>query len=254
MSSPEEVGGGVKSAHDVVMDIVRRPVHLRDVAAQSYLGGHTFERFQLGDFVLQLLHETSEFRDRAASYRNFGVAAGAWCKGVDQKYGRVLGYNVKVDDTDLVNIHAEDLVTTKAKDANFDQISVLAVIGPTQEDHASSKHTETLHPCGRCRGRLADSPLVRPDTLFVAARPDFTVIQFASLAAIQAVHDDGDDSGITTFRFPETPAILAPRSMPDDWTASRPMMRVEEIDSADYDETVGLYLLQRQGVLGLEVE
>jgi len=245
MSNPEEIGGGVREPHEVVMDMVRRPVLLRDVAAESYLGGHTLERMQLGDFVLQLLHETSEFRARAASYRRFDVAAGAWCKGAGSTYGRVLGYNVKLDGTDMVNIHAEDLVTTKALDAGFQSLSVLAVIGPTQEDHASGLHTETLHPCGRCRGRLLESPLVNEHTLFVTARPDFTVIQFASLTAISAMHDRGDGGEIVTFRFPETPEILKPRNMPDGWEWNRTPVQVEEIDSRDYDETVGLYLQQR---------
>lgn len=245
MTNPNAVGGGVRSPHDVVMGIIRRPVLLRDVATESYLGGHTFERLQMGDFVLQLLLETSELRDRAASYRDFKVAAGAWCKGPDRQYGRALGYNVKLDDTDAVNIHAEDLVTAKAEDVGFTAISVLAVIGPTQEDHASGRHTETLHPCGRCRGRLEDSPLINEKTLFVTARPDFTVIQFAGLSAIRAAHDTGDESGITTFRFSKTPEILKPLDMPDDWQAYREPIEVPEIDSSDYDDTIGLYLSHR---------
>ena len=135
----EGAGGQIRSAHDLVMSIVERPVFLRDVVSESVLGGHTFGRLQLGDFVLQLLLETSEFRERAASYRDFGVAAGAWCLGGAGRYGRTLGYNVKLDGTDLVNIHAEDQVVAKAEQAGFDTISVLTIVGTTQVDHASGK-------------------------------------------------------------------------------------------------------------------
>lgn len=245
MSEPLENGGGMRGAEDVVRDIVRRPVFLHDVVTESYLGGFTYERLQMGDFVLGLLHETSEFRSRAASYRGFDVAAGAWCKGEGNTYGRVLGHNVKLDGTDYVNIHAEDMVTTKAEDANLGRIAVLAVIGPIQEDHASGLEMDTLHPCGRCRDRLAASPLIDEKTLFVTARPDFTVIQLASLSAIRAAHNGGGSEEIRTFTFPETPRILQPRDMPNEWRPNVAPVEVEEVDCTDYDSTIGLYLSHR---------
>jgi cytidine deaminase len=243
MSNPELDRGGQLSAEEHILDGVSKPVPLQDAAFWPVGEGFTYEHFQLGPSVLQLLLDTSEFRERALSYRGFKVGAGAWCLAPGRR-GRALGYNVKVDDTDAVNIHAEDLVTQKADEGEFEEIATLVVIGPTQEDHASGKFHETLHPCGRCRCRLDESRFISDRTLFVSARPDFKVIQFASLAAIRAAHDDSDDSGLTTFRFPETPAILQPRQW-DVWQRERPAMRVQEIDSSDFDDTVGLYLLQR---------
>lgn len=242
MNNPELARGGGPNWHDKMMDLARQPIPLCDVTAESFLGGHTFERFQLSDLVLQLLLDTSEFRERAMSYRNFSVAAGAWCLDYP-RYGRTLGYNIKFDETDKVNIHAEDLVVEKAQDAGFRQVSVLCVIGPAQEDHASGKQTETLHPCGRCRGRLGLSSLVSDKTLIVTARPDFKVIQLAELSAIVAEHEEGDASGITTFPFETTPEILRPREWVD--TGSAEPIRVEEIDSSDYDSTIGQFLIQR---------
>lgn len=244
MSEPEQIGGGVRSAEDVVLDIVRHPVLFRDFALDSYTGAFTYERLQLGDCVLQLLLETSEFRSRAASYRSFDVAAGALCKGEGTRFGRVLGHNVKLDDTDYVNIHAEDLVTTKARDAELGDIAVLAVVGPVQEDHASGALMDTLHPCGRCRDRLLESPLVSDATLFVMARPDFTVIQLGSLTDIRGAHNGGGNN-LATFRYLNTPPILRPRTIPDEWNSRMEPVVVEEIDSQDYDLTVGHFLLQR---------
>lgn len=245
MSSPEEIGGGVRSPHDMVLDIVRRRSYLRDVEVQSVLGAHTFKRLQRADFVLMLLHEAAEFRQRAASYRNFNVGAAAWCKGPGNWSSRVVGHNVKLDETDQVNIHAEDVLTAKIEDGQLGKIAVLAVIGPTQEDHASGKTTKTLHPCGRCRDRLGASPAMTPSTLIVTARPDFTAIEFASLAAIRALHETGDDERVMTFEFDTTPAIFAPRNLPDEWSPGQQPYRIEEIDSRDYDETIGLYLARR---------
>jgi len=242
MPTPEYAQGGALTLHDQMMDAVRQPVRFCDVEASSWLGGHTFERFQLGDFVLQLLLETAEFRNRAMSYRNFNVAAGAWALS-GRRYGRMLGYNVKIDDTDAVNIHAEDLVVQKAQDADLARIAVLTVIGPTQEDHASGARFRTLHPCGRCRGRLSDSPLLSNDTLVVTAVPDFTVIQCATLPEIIAAHEEGSDDKLMTFTFEKTPAVLEPR----DWDAlqSSTSWMVDDLDSSDYDSTVGNYLVQR---------
>lgn len=242
MSNPEQNQGGERSVHDWMLDAVRTPVPLYDTAVESNFYGFTYGRFQLGDTVLQLLLDTSEFRARAMSYRGFKVAAGAWCV-TGQRHGRVLGYNVKVDDTDTVNIHAEDLVTEKAREAGFRHISVLSIIGPTQEDNTSGKEMETLHPCGRCRERLNRSELVSDDTLVVTARPDFRVIQIANISALTVAHDQGDMSGITTFQYVATPQILKPRNH-DAWQTNTPI-RVEEIDSTDYDTSVGSFLLHR---------
>lgn len=247
MSNPDGYRVGQSSAEQHILEGVTKPIPLEDAAFWPVGRGFTYEHFQLGSSVLQLLLDTSEFRERALSYRGFKVGAGAWCLAPNRR-GRVLGYNVKVDDTDAVNIHAEDLVTQKAAEAEFKEIATLAIIGPTQEDHVSRTQQETLHPCGRCRGRLSESPFVTDKTLIVTARPDFKVIQFASLSAILAAHNNNDESGLTTFRFPETPAVLRPRSW-DVWQRTSPVLHAEEIDSDDYDETIGLYLLQRAQML-----
>jgi cytidine deaminase len=223
-----------------MLSLVRQPMEYRDAYLET-AGAVTFSYLQLGSTVLQLLLDTSEAREWAVSYRDFDVAAGAWA--VDYpRYGRLLGFNVKVDETDAVNIHAEDIVTAKALDAGYKHISVLTVIGPTQEDHASGRHTETLWPCGRCRGRLADSPLVSDETLIVSATPDFRTIAMGSLASIIALHDADDNSGITTFTFPTTPAVLQPRVYE---TGPGGRLAFPDTDATDYNESIGLFLQQR---------
>ena len=247
MIQPENNGGGVRPADDIVMEMARRPAPLQDVVYET-LGVVDFRRLQLGDTVLRLLLETARFRSRAASYRDFKVGAGALCVNDYHEHGRALGFNVKLDDTDYVNIHAEDLVCAKASDAGSTKISVLAVIGEPQIDHASGKLTDTLHPCGRCRDRLSASPLLDENTLFVMARPDFTVLQFASLTALKAVHESGDDPGITSFRFSETPKIFAPLEPRDEWRPNMQPLKLweaQEIDARDYDESIGLFLIAR---------
>ncbi len=231
------------SAHDNILEISRQPRPLWDVEYLSATGAFDFSRLQLADVVLSLLVQTAEFRKIAkSSYRNFHVSAGAMAiKGA--RIGRVLGYNIKLDETDLVNIHAEDLVLAKASDYGFDKISVLAVIGPTQEDHASGRHTPTLHPCGRCRERLRESPLISDDTLIVTAKPDFTAIELATLGDIEKVHETNDSSGIESYSFGATPQVFSPLPQPDEHGHIRPSEH--EVDDTDWQSTVGRFLTAR---------
>jgi cytidine deaminase len=221
---------------DKVMETLRSPVPLYDYTYESVLGGFTFERLQMADFVLSLLINTAEFRNRAMSYRDFNVGAGALAIRGNES-GRLLGFNVKHDETDAVNIHAEDLVTAKAQDAGFTEIAVVAVVGPTQEDHVSGQLMPTLHPCGRCRTRFKESPLITDRTLFVTARPDFTVIELGSLADIEKQHA-GEPSELQTYYYDKTPEVFSPLPEPDE----RGYRRAVEVDDTDWQATVGSYL------------
>lgn len=241
MSEYEPGRAGESSMAKKILTSAATPVPLFDIETRSMLGGHTFERMQLDDSVLRLLIDTAEFRSRAMSYRDFNVAAGAWCLD-PPKYGRVLGYNIKVDATDAVNIHAEDLVLQKAQASSYKDISVVSVVGQSQQDHKSGRDFPTLHPCGRCRERLTEATLISEKTLFVMAQPDFTVIQIATLPGIIAAHEAGDASGIATFDYPKTPAVFRPFEVAGNRVRA---ITPEEIDTTDYDSTIGAYLLER---------
>lgn len=204
-----------------------------------------FFRAQLGDAVLKLLLCTQEAQEKAVSYRSFNVGAGVLAVRHAASYdsphglGSYFGVNVKVDETDTINIHAEDLAVGKAAEARADAISVLTVIGPTQEDHASGKHTHTLHPCGRCRDRLSKHPLIHPATLIVTARPDFKVVEVSSLNGIRKAHDEEDSSGIATFELHDSEELFTPLS------ELEKLPYIKEADDEEWQVTVGAYLLDR---------
>jgi len=202
-----------------------------------------FYRMQLGDFVLNLLLGTKEAQEKAVSYRSFNVAAGMLAVRpgpLGTNMGRFYGVNVKVDGTDTINIHAEDMARKKARNAGFSAVSVVTVIGPTQEDHVSGLHTHALHPCGRCRERLSHDDLIKPDTLFVSAPEDFKVIDVTSLEGIIRLHQDGDESGIATFELNDSADLFTPLK---ELEAKAP--DVEEVDDSEWQATVGGFLLQR---------
>jgi cytidine deaminase len=205
-----------------------------------------YYRTQLADFVLHLLIETAARQPKAVSYRSFNVAAGAYALKpgpLGHIIERGMGVNVKVDDTDTINIHAEDLAVGKAAARGCDAVSVLTVIGPTQEDHVSGKHTSTLHPCGRCRGRLSNNALIRDDTLVVTAREDFSMIDVSDINGIKLLHDEGDDCGVRSFKLTQSQKLFTPVDVPE--TGVIVLGDKYEVDSSEWDETIGMYLLHR---------
>lgn len=215
----------------------------RDVEVQTITGAFDFYRTQQADVILHLLLCTREYQDKAVSYRDFNVAAGVVALN-GLKVGRFFGNNVKVDDTDLINIHAEDIAMGKAADEEYKAVSVVSVIGPTQEDHGSGLHTKTLHPCGRCRDRFEAHPLISPDTLFVTANPDFKIIEFATFAAIKALHDHGDSTGVTTFKLDNSAELFTPLKELEAQTGV-----IKEAEDDEWQATAGLYLSKRYAEL-----
>ena len=226
--------------HDSVFNALRRPERYFDMQYTPQYATMDFARLQLTDVVLNLLLNTAAFRPKARSYRDFKVAAGAFAIG-EGTVGRVLGFNAKFDATDRVNIHAEDLVVAKAQEAGFDAISVLAVIGPTQEDHASGKSMPTLHPCGRCRDRLSDNDLMKNDTLVVMARPDFTAIEVGSMEQIRTAHSGGEQ--LQMFTYDTTPEVFIP-PVPNE----RGFLEPIEVDDTDWQSSMGSFLINRYGL------
>ena len=103
--------------------------------------------------------------------------------------------------------------------------------------------TQTLQPCGRCRERLRESPLISDDTLIVTAKPDFTAIELATLGGIENVHDGNDSSGIESYHFEATPQVFSPLPQPDEHGYIRPSEY--EVDDTDWQRTVGQFLMAR---------
>lgn len=135
----------------------------------------------------------------SASYRDFRVGATVVAyKTGDKDYAIFNGANVKVDETDLINVHAEDTAVGKAEDKGYDLIAFVGVVGHLQNDGASGRESHTLHPCARCRAKFASSPLITSKTLFMSANMDLTAVEVYTLAELKAFHDGGNESAITT--------------------------------------------------------
>jgi hypothetical protein len=224
--------------------LLNSPIQFSDYETVTSFDSVDPYRLQLSDHLLQLLIKTHEFRSRAYSYRNFWVAAGALAVG-DRTYGRFLGINVKADGGDRVNIHAEDIVHNKVERSGLPHIVIFVAIGDQQYDEHSGRSPSTLHFCGaRCLPSLQASSLISKNTLFVTARPDFTVIEYGSIAAYQAYSMHGDSSGLSKVEFDQTPAVFAPLPQPNaDGTYH--LSELEEVDDRDWNEAMTLPLMRR---------
>jgi hypothetical protein len=240
----ERYGFRIETADSVsALALLTRTPEPRDFATVTAFNSLHPGRFQLPDHVLQLLIKTADFRKHAYSYRNFAVAAGAWAVR-DLEYASLMGFNVKADETDRINIHAEDMVIGKSDYYQYRYIPSLAVVGQHQHDQISGRPTNTLHTCGSYRQKMISSPQVTYDTLFTFALPDFTTIEYTDLDGLIRYHEDGDDSGITTARFDATPAVFAPLPSPSA-DGMYHLSEMEEVDDSDWQTAIVLPLMQR---------
>lgn len=166
-----------------------------------------FLRSMIAPNVLVALHRAREARELAVSYRDFTV--GAAVVGLTQRgagFQIMPGINAKVDQDGPLNMHAEQLALRTARSNGANMISMVAVVGETQADQQSGHEMHTLHPCGKCRTKLADDPMVDNDaTLIFSALPDLRTIEVSTIRGLQAYHDDEnpDPSGVTLFELPD---------------------------------------------------
>jgi cytidine deaminase len=157
----------------------------------------------LGGYALLALKSAQNaYNDLAISYRDFKVgAAAAAFNPVANRMDLVTGFNFKVDDTDLVNTHAEDIVIKKLERGGSYVVALLVVVGDVQPDQTSGLATATLHPCGKCRKMLSETPLISPDTIFMSATSDLGVVEVYDLDGLKNSHNNGDHSAINTVKL-----------------------------------------------------
>lgn len=207
--------------------------------------------------LLRALHVARQARDEAVSYRNFNVGAAAVAlKYRPSRLSFLSGINAKPDEDSELNMHAEQLAIQKAIDREDTAISMLVVVGDTQPDKQSGHEMHTLHPCGLCRDVMDASPLIDNEaTLIVSAIPSFQTIEVYSLNALKKYHakgDDRDESLLTRFDFPAL-ELFEPVVHDKDQEVIY-LEDTNEIrkDEAVWDNSVGLFLLQRRMQLLLQ--
>lgn len=235
------------SSNEAALRIARIPVEECDSSYHTVLD-ISRERLMLDDSVRQLLIQTAIFRSKARSWRKFSVSAGV--VGVNgTRVTRAFGYNIKLDETDTVNIHAEELALCKAVDMRIGKIAVIAVMGPVQNDTVSGRTMNTLLPCGqKCIPLLKDSPFVPDDTLIVTATPDFRNIELSTIGGIDQYRRTGNTTGIQSFNYPATPEVFGGLLAQPGEDGMNGFEDSVEVDETDWGNTVGLYL--RSSLLG----
>lgn len=192
------------------------------------------------------LNRARQARELAVSHRKFNVGASMMgLKAMPSVMRYMSGVNIKPEEDSVINIHAEQLALKKLLAEGFDMISMVVLVGETQNDQQSGRPMHTLHPCGLCRTKLLESDLVDPElTLVVSALPDFSAIEVANLTDLQRFHEAGDDSGIMKFDFEEPLEILTPHQ------GSEPVMLVDTpqtmVEERKWSEIVEVPLSERR--------
>ncbi|MDB5162801.1 MAG: hypothetical protein JWN28_408 [Candidatus Saccharibacteria bacterium] len=208
-----------------------------------------FLRSIIAPNVLVALHRARQAQELAVSYRDFNVGAAAVALTRHNAGFQILpGINAKTNEEGPLNMHAEQLALRTAKTHNADMISIVAVVGNTQPDQQSGHEMHTLHPCGKCRTKLFEEPLIDNDaTLIFSALPDLQTIEVATVNGLLAYHndEDPDPSGVTLFQFPDL-ELFKPFIPPENG-----VVRLEDNQRTDEEEriwgaTIGHYVLQHQ--------
>ena len=155
--------------------------------------------------VLRALHHAREARDLAVSYRNFNVGAAVFAlKTIPASTQIITGANIKPEKESTINVHAEQLAIKRARQAGFTAISIIAVVGETQNDQQSGHEMCTLHPCGLCRESLKNSPLINNDlTLIATALPDLRTIELSTITKLGDYHEAHQFDVITRLDIPD---------------------------------------------------
>ena len=176
---------------------------LRSVLNPEYTREHIALSLTPGN-VLRALFAAREARELAVSWRDFKVGAAVVGMTFQPSGMRFMTCaNVKPDEDSTMNVHAEQVALQKARDRNFDAVSIVAVVGETQSDTQSGNEMHTLHPCGLCRAVMLKDALVDPKaSLIVSALPDFTKIELYNLDSLHAFHTTNDSTGIHKFELP----------------------------------------------------
>lgn len=209
-----------------------------------------FLRSIIAPNVLAALHKARAARELAVSYRDFTVGAAIVALTSRNAGFQILpGINAKPDEESSLNMHAEQLALRTAKSVGANLVSIVAVVGETQADQQSGHEMHTLHPCGKCRTKLADDPMVDNDaTLIFSALPDLRTIEVSTIKGFQAYHneEDPDASGVTLFQLPDLD-LLKPFEPPKDAEA----LVLEDTDRAIEEDrlwtaSIGQYVLNHQ--------
>lgn len=191
-----------------------------------------------GSNLLFALHRAVQARKLAVSYRNFNVGASVMTFKLNPPESVFYtGINIKPEQESVINVHAEQLALQKIKDFGGQVITMVAVVGELQADTQSGRLAETLHPCGLCRDKLADSGLLdQKRSLIVSALPDLRTIEMYSPEALNRFHDTQDDSGIFRVnRLPEM-ELLTPFVPSDTQTP----ITLRSTPQQDYEEDIWL--------------
>ncbi len=133
-------------------------------------------------------------RGWASSYRGFsvGCAMGVRAKANgSSSYHIGMGANYKTGPGPSPKGCAEaTTLHDVAGIPNAEEILVIVVFGPPQEDHESGHDGVTLHPCGSCRTMLSQSKLVTEKTMIVCvSSEDSTTMERMTFTQLLALHN-----------------------------------------------------------------
>lgn len=133
-------------------------------------------------------------KENAISYRNFCVGCAVFAfknKAYEaaQRWRVFIGSNVKIA-KDVRTICAEQVAVNAAREAGYDRVIGMVVVGNPQSEENESIQHPTLHPCKVCRELFKVLPLIRPDTIIFTVLPEDDTYEVHTFEELLEIHKE----------------------------------------------------------------
>lgn len=125
-------------------------------------GEEQMQRLYDSNLILCLLFAAQQAASKAISYRHFAVGCAVWAfksqaYEIDDRWKIFTGANFKARE-EWPTTCAELVACYASRNAGYDKIVAIAIVGEPQEDSESGVLSKTLRPCGKCRRALSVLP------------------------------------------------------------------------------------------------
>lgn len=138
-------------------------------------------------------HESAEIR--AASWRNFRVGCALLAFKTSSAYSAAerwmvfAGSNIKIT-KESRTICAEQIAVSAAREAGYDRIIGMIIVGNPQPEEGSLKEYPTLHPCKECRRMFSGLSVVTGNTIIVTTLPGGKTLEVHTFEELLAAHGE----------------------------------------------------------------
>lgn len=176
----------------------------------------------LNNFVW-LIRAAARGSEQADSWREYKVGSAILGYNFDDGIlGITVGFNIKPQEGEGLNIHAEQMAVAKARLHRLTHIFGIAVWGDETDLDANPSHAPTLRPCKRCSGMFDECDAIKENTLILSGNKGLSTCEIYTKKQLVEHYEQGTSiSDIPLYSLAEdmddkyyTEQVLIPHLLP----------------------------------------